>query len=100
MLFCFRDGPTDFTLAVSLYTQAIDLAPENPIYLSNRAFAHLKLENFGSALEDAGKAIEIEPTYTKAYYRRGSAHLALLHFKEGLADFKKVCKVHNVGSRK
>eukprot|EP00958_Prasinococcus_capsulatus_P019286 scaffold2357_cov399-Prasinococcus_capsulatus_cf.AAC.20 len=60
-----------FSKAIELYTQAIELVPDSPVYLSNRAFAHLKLENFGAALQDATRAIEIDPTYTKV---RGLAY--------------------------
>jgi len=60
--------------------------------LSNRAFCHIKLENFGSAIDDATRAIELDPTYTKAYYRRGCARTNLAKWKEAKADFSKVCK--------
>jgi tetratricopeptide (TPR) repeat protein len=35
----------------------------------------------------------IDPTYLKAYYRRGSANYALGKLKEALKDFKQVVKV-------
>jgi serine/threonine-protein phosphatase 5 len=60
--------------------------------LSNRAFCHIKLENFGSAVDDAARAVELDPTYTKAYYRRGCALTNLAKWKEAKADFSKVVK--------
>lgn len=51
--------------AVDEYTAATEADPTNPIYLSNRSFAHLRLEEFGAALVDASKAIELDPTYVK-----------------------------------
>ena len=33
--------------------------------LANRAFAHIKLENYGSALEDSTVAIQYSPNYAK-----------------------------------
>lgn len=63
------------------------------IYLSNRAFASLKLENYGIAIIDAKAAIEIDPTFIKAYYRRGSAYFALMQLKAAIKDFRKVCKL-------
>jgi serine/threonine-protein phosphatase 5 len=33
--------------AVELYTKAIDLKPDNAVLYANRAFAHIKMENFG-----------------------------------------------------
>ena len=32
---------------------------------SNRSFAHLRLEEYGSAVADASKAIELDPRYVK-----------------------------------
>jgi serine/threonine-protein phosphatase 5 len=52
--------------ALQKYTEAIELNPKVAIYWSNRAFTHLKLEEHGSVIEDATKAIEIDPTYAKA----------------------------------
>lgn len=72
------------------YTKAINLDPNNAVYYSNRAFAHIRLENFGSAIADATKSLELDPTYIKAYYRRGDARFALGQLKESLSDFKKV----------
>ncbi|EMS49337.1 Serine/threonine-protein phosphatase 5 [Triticum urartu] len=79
-----------FSQAVELYDQAIDLNGSNAVYWANRAFAHTKLEEYGSAVQDATKAIEIDPKYSKGYYRRGAAYLAMGKFKEALKDFQQV----------
>jgi serine/threonine-protein phosphatase 5 len=63
------------------------------VLLSNRAFAHIRLENYGSAVQDSTNAIEVDPQYVKAYYRRGSSHYALGHFIEALKDFRIVAKL-------
>lgn len=55
-----------------------------------RAFANLKMENFGLTQADSDKALELDPTYIKAYYRKGSAHMVLQKYQDALADFKKV----------
>lgn len=54
-----------FSLAIELYSQAIELNSSNAVYWANRAFAHTKLEEYGSAVQDATKAIEIDPRYSK-----------------------------------
>lgn len=54
-----------FSQAIDLYTQAIELNSQNAVYWANRAFAHTKLEEYGSAVQDATKAIEIDPKYSK-----------------------------------
>ncbi|KAK2441390.1 serine/threonine-protein phosphatase [Trifolium repens] len=82
-----------FSHAIDLYTQAIELNGQNAVYFANRAFAHLRLEEYGSAILDATKAIEVDPKYSKGYYRRGAAHLGLGKFKEALKDFQQVKKM-------
>lgn len=55
-----------FSQAIDLYTKAIELNGENAVYWANRAFSHSKLEEYGSAIQDASKAVEIDPKYSKA----------------------------------
>ena len=47
-----------------------------------------RLQEFGGAIADAGKALELDPQYAKAYYRRGDASFALGHFKDAVRDFR------------
>lgn len=84
-----------FPDAIEIYTKAFEAASNDKalkaICLGNRAFAHFKLENYGSAVADATAAIELDEKYAKAYYRRGAAKFALGKYKEALRDFRKVC---------
>ncbi|ONK80106.1 uncharacterized protein A4U43_C01F13950 [Asparagus officinalis] len=82
-----------FSQSIDLYTQAIELNSLNAVYWANRAFAHAKLEEYGSSVEDATKAIEIDPDYSKGYYRRDAAYLAMGKFKEALEDFQQVKRI-------
>ncbi|CAA7408594.1 unnamed protein product [Spirodela intermedia] len=82
-----------FFQAVDLYSQAIELNGLNAVYWANRAFAHTKLEEYGSAVQDATKAIEVDPKYSKGYYRRGAAYLAMGKFKEALKDFQQLKRI-------
>lgn len=61
----FLRADKHFIKAVDLYTRAIELAPENAILYANRAAAHMRLENYGSALADASSAIDKDPKYIK-----------------------------------
>lgn len=108
----------NFVKALAAYTEAIDLSeceddadvdlnslddstpsaprPRNPniqVYYANRAFCHIKMENYGSALNDATKAIEAKDDFPKGYYRRGTAQFALGHTEAALKDFTQVCKL-------
>lgn len=78
-----------FEKAVEFYTEAISLKP-NPIYYSNRAQAQIKLENYGLAIADATSAIELDPSYLKAYYRRAVATFAILDYRKAKLDVKMV----------
>ena len=62
----------EFDSAIEFYSKAVDCnisGKPMAIYLSNRAFCHIKMENYGLAIMDSEKAIEECPEYTKAYYR-------------------------------
>mmetsp|Transcript_220 Transcript_220/g.519 ORF Transcript_220/g.519 Transcript_220/m.519 type:complete len:568 (-) Transcript_220:176-1879(-) len=83
-----------FLEAVGLYSDALEYSPTNAIILSNRAQAYIKVENYGLAMADATEALDIDPTYAKAYYRRGSAQFALGHLKDARKDFRQVCKLN------
>lgn len=76
-----------FYTAESKYDQALDAYSEaifcnvpqknKAIYYCNRALVSIRQENYALALYDAKDAIKCDSTYVKAYYRQGSAHLAL-----------------------
>lgn len=80
----------DWPTAVEFYTKAIEAYDQEPSFYTNRAQANIKLEAYGYAVADADKAIELDPTNVKAYYRRGSANTAILHHKEALRDWRLV----------
>ncbi|CAF0831245.1 unnamed protein product [Didymodactylos carnosus] len=76
----------------NLYSKAIEIHPDAILY-SNRSFAYLKREYYGYALSDAKKALEYDPKYIKAYYRRASAQMALGKYTSALNDYEYVKKV-------
>lgn len=57
--------------AIDAYTKAIALDSSNPVYYSNRAAAYASKGDHASAILDAEKAIEVDPTFVKAYSRLG-----------------------------
>ncbi|KAI0630342.1 Metallo-dependent phosphatase-like protein [Trametes polyzona] len=80
----------DFNRAAELYTQAIEKNPLDATLWCNRAYARIKLEEHGYGLSDATTAIELDPKYAKAYYRRATCYLQTLKYKQAIADFKKL----------
>jgi len=82
----------NYEAAIATYNKAIDAAPEAPVLYSNRSLAHLRSESPGLALADAAKAIQLDPAFLKAYYRRASAHMQMGKFKAALKDYEAVAK--------
>lgn len=82
--------------AIDFYSKAIEAEPISkahaPVF-ANRSFAACKLEQYGQALSDATKSIELDPDYVKAYYRRAAAFMALNKHKSALEDFKRVAVI-------
>ncbi|XP_022909850.1 serine/threonine-protein phosphatase 5 [Onthophagus taurus] len=83
----------NYNAAIDLYTKAIVLNDKVAIYYANRSFAYLKTECFGYAFSDASKAIELDKTYIKGYYRRAAANMSQGKFKEALKDYEYVTRV-------
>lgn len=67
----------DYQTAIDFYTQALEIAPLNPIYLSNRAAAYSAVSQHEFAKNDAELATATDPNYTKAWSRLGLAKFAL-----------------------
>ncbi|KAM3577787.1 hypothetical protein VYU27_000330 [Nannochloropsis oceanica] len=71
-----------------LYDKAIAIKPDAVLF-ANRAAVRLGLNLTDSALADACKAIEIDPKYSKAYYRKGQAHNARREHESAVDAFEK-----------
>jgi tetratricopeptide (TPR) repeat protein len=68
----------DYPRALSMYSQAIKIDSGNAIYRSNRSAAYCALDQF----EEAYIAVNIDPTYTKAWARLGMAYMKLNRSKK------------------
>ncbi|XP_068430413.1 tetratricopeptide repeat protein 28 [Clinocottus analis] len=77
----------EYALAVRLYSEALAADPQNCILYSNRSAAHLRLGQYGTALDDAVKARLINPKWPKAYFRQGVALQYLGRHADALAAF-------------
>lgn len=66
----------DYEGAERCYTEALELSPDGPnshVYLCNRAAALCYLGKNGDAVVDCQEAIDLNPSYAKAYTRLGYA---------------------------
>ncbi|CAG7920740.1 unnamed protein product [Penicillium olsonii] len=82
----------DYAGAIQQYTKALEIAPSNPIYLSNRAAAYSASSQHEKAAEDAELATAADPKYSKAWSRLGLArfdmgdyHAAKEAYEKGIA---------------
>ena len=80
--------------AITAYSQALAAAPGDAKAYSNRAAAILALgENPGGALEDARRAVRIEPEWAKARVRVGEALTALGRHEEAARAYGVAAKL-------
>ncbi|BDD54838.1 hypothetical protein MAP00_000418 [Monascus purpureus] len=81
-------GRKEYPTAIELYTQALSIAPENPIYLSNRAAAYSASGQHSKAAEDAELAVRVDPKYSKAWSRLGLARFDLGDYKGAVEAYE------------
>lgn len=82
----FKEGK--FPDAIKCYTESIRRKPDDPRVWSNRAACYTKLTALPEALKDAEKAIEIDPTFVKAYTRKGHAQFFMKEYEKAMATYQ------------
>ena len=70
--------------AISDYTKAIEIDPNDLDAYINRGISKRKLKDYYGAISDYTKAIEIDPNYKSAYKNRGIS-------KENIGDLQGAC---------
>uniref|UniRef100_A0A182LWL6 RNA-polymerase II-associated protein 3-like C-terminal domain-containing protein n=1 Tax=Anopheles culicifacies TaxID=139723 RepID=A0A182LWL6_9DIPT len=60
----------DFEKAERSYTKAISLYGEEAIYYTNRSLCYWNLKDYDKCLADCNKAIQLDESYFRPYYRR------------------------------
>eukprot|EP01101_Sappina_pedata_P010192 TRINITY_DN635_c0_g1_i1.p1 TRINITY_DN635_c0_g1~~TRINITY_DN635_c0_g1_i1.p1 ORF type:complete len:322 (-),score=140.30 TRINITY_DN635_c0_g1_i1:790-1686(-) len=75
--------------AIDSYTKAVDLCPNEPIYLNNRATASFQLNRFQSSLDDSRTVLEMDPKNIKAYIRSAKCYVRLGDYKKAREAFQK-----------
>jgi hypothetical protein len=71
----FKAG--EFVEAILWYTKALENAPDNAVLFSNRSAAFLGNGQYAKALVDAETSAKLRPDWAKAYFRAGSALIAI-----------------------
>lgn len=82
--------------AVEVYTSALEIDPTNKgtnsKILNNRAMCYSKLKQWQSAIEDCDKAIQLDPSYTKARKTRAKALGESGDWEEAVRAYKKIAE--------
>ena len=82
--------------SIEIFTECIKLDPLNRQYnsaiLFNRAVAYSKMalttnDYQKTALDDLTEAIKINPSYVKAYIKRGEMYMGMSDYEEAIRDF-------------
>jgi stress-induced-phosphoprotein 1 len=82
----FKAG--DFPSAIKEFDEGLRRDPTNVAIYSNRSFAYIKLMEPAQAIKDANKAIELDPTFVKAWARKGTCHQMMKEYHKALEAFE------------
>ncbi|KAG7463473.1 hypothetical protein MATL_G00177010 [Megalops atlanticus] len=85
-----------FEQAIQCYTEAISLCPKEQksdlsTFYQNRAAAYEQQMKWAEVVQDCSRAVELNPRYVKALFRRAKAQERLDKKKECLEDVTAVC---------
>ncbi|MGK7896378.1 MAG: tetratricopeptide repeat protein [Xenococcus sp. (in: cyanobacteria)] len=83
----------EFTAAITAYTQAIKLDPDNALAYYNRGLAFYHLRNYNAALADFHQTIKLRPDVAIPYRKRGLVFLYLENYQAAIADFTQAAKI-------
>ncbi|KAI1769021.1 hypothetical protein GGR53DRAFT_273873 [Hypoxylon sp. FL1150] len=80
----------DFSRAIAEYTSAIQLMPDEPTYLSNRAAAFMSDGQYESALEDCSRAVDLDSNNAKFLLRLARIYTSLGRPDEAMTTFGRI----------
>lgn len=83
----------NYTEAVKLYTQAINLNPLSALFHAKRGQAYLKLVKPNACIRDCDRALEMNSDSAAAYKFRGRAHRLLGNWEQAAKDLRQACKL-------
>jgi Flp pilus assembly protein TadD len=79
--------------AISMYTDALNDSPNDPVILSDRGVAFLHLSDEPNCMSDLNKAIELEPNYAYRYAARAFAKAHFKNVDSAIEDYKKAIEL-------
>ncbi|CAF0908662.1 unnamed protein product [Rotaria sordida] len=87
----FNEG--NYTLAIELFSYALEQVPKYAPYLTNRALCYYRLNDADKVLKDASASIQSDPKWAKGYFYKGKALEMLNHKQEAIEFYKKCCEL-------
>lgn len=82
-----------FPESIAKYTDAIKRNPKDAAPYSNRAAAYMKLGEFPMAMKDCDRCLDIDPSFVKAYIRKGNVHFYMKEYHKCLTVYEKGLKL-------
>lgn len=82
-----READNDYERAINLYTEQINLAPEDSENYVGRAQIYQKLKLPKMVLKDLTMALSLDPEDSGLFRRRGQLHMDLQMYQEAIDDF-------------
>ncbi|EMS56336.1 Heat shock protein STI [Triticum urartu] len=74
--------------AIKHYNEAIRRNPKDARVYSNRAACYTKLGAMPEGLKDAEKCIELDPTFTKGYTRKGAVQFFMKEYEKAMETYQ------------
>jgi WD40 repeat protein/energy-coupling factor transporter ATP-binding protein EcfA2 len=90
----------DFSAAIELFGQAINLNPNHINAYFHRGLVHAKSKAYQNAINDFNKVIDARPTDASAYQNRGFCYAQLGNRRSAVSDLQKAIELHQRQGRK
>uniref|UniRef100_A0A8C4YPW7 Tetratricopeptide repeat domain 12 n=1 Tax=Gopherus evgoodei TaxID=1825980 RepID=A0A8C4YPW7_9SAUR len=92
----------DYATAIQLYTEGLEKQKDMQVLYTNRAQAHMKLQEYKKVISDCEWALKVTALQflqscnekcIKAYFHMGKAHLALKDYNESRKSYQKILEI-------
>ena len=87
---CIYTDAGRYEEAAQLFTEVIDLQPDNADAYSGRAFDYMRLEEYEKAISDYNKVIALNPNHKHAYFNLGYIYAQLQQHEKAITYYEKV----------
>ena len=86
-------NPADWQGAISSYTQALEVNPNDPDVLNNRCSAYFSTQQLDLALADCDRGLSINSRNPSLYTTRGNIHLQKDNIQQAIQDYSRTIEL-------